>query len=217
MRKLPSCFFIVVFLVCHLSKAQGQLAVEPDTSHAHIGLNYGRASQSIFPFDNPNYSYETQYLKLQIRNSILKKSAIQLNLLIEPSFYIARHQLLQESFIQPTTPDYLELRKKFSRKRTFYEYALNVGIMARLLPQSMISPYLLGSIGPMLSSSDTERLKKGFAFSDILGLGLLYRINSSYVDLRITLRHNSNANLATPNSGHNSVGLELGFSIPMVD
>ena len=63
----------------------------------------------------------------------------------------------------------------------------------------------------MVSGDDTERLKKGFAFSDIFGLGISYKVNYITLDLRSTIRHNSNANLYMANNGHNSVGIESGI------
>jgi hypothetical protein len=67
----------------------------------------------------------------------------------------------------------------------------------------------------MISGEDTERLKKGFAFSDILGFGFSYKQKNILFDLRMSLRHNSNANFYQPNDGHNSVGIESGISFQL--
>lgn len=178
-----------------------------------LGLNYGQASQNRFPLDNPNYLYENQFFKIQIVYLLSKHKKFSYELNIEPSIYLSEHQLLNKFFIKPEdTPDYERQREIFTQKRAFNEYALNIGFIVRYHIVNDFSTYLLGSVGPMISGEDTERLKKGFAFSDILGLGFSYQANKVVFDLRLTLRHNSNANLYEPNHGHNSIGLETGIS-----
>ena len=67
----------------------------------------------------------------------------------------------------------------------------------------------------MISNEDTERLRRGFAFSDILGLGFSWKQKRILFDFRLTLRHNSNLNFASPNKGHNSFGIESGISFQL--
>ena len=67
----------------------------------------------------------------------------------------------------------------------------------------------------MISTQDTERLRKDFAFSDILGFGFSYKQKQVLIDLRLTLRHSSNADFYQPNYGHNSIGIESGISFQL--
>lgn len=181
-----------------------------------LGLNYGQSSQNKFPFDSPDYLYDNQYFKIQINYILAQRKKLSYELIIEPGLYYSEHQLLNKYFIQPHRgPDYLEQRERFTKKRTFNEYALNLGIITRYSILNNFSTYLLGSVGPMISGQDTERLKKGFAFSDILGFGFSYKQKHILYDLRLTLRHNSSANLSQPNDGHNSVGIESGISFQL--
>ncbi|WP_299618420.1 acyloxyacyl hydrolase [uncultured Tenacibaculum sp.] len=181
----------------------------------YLGLNYGRATQNSFPLNDPDYSYDNQYLKVQINYPLTFKENFNFELLIEPSVYFANHKLLNEQFVLPTTENYLELREKFTKRRAFEEYALNIGILVRYNVFSNFSSYLLGSVGPMISNEDTERLRRGFAFSDILGLGFSWKQKRILFDFRLTLRHNSNLNFASPNKGHNSFGIESGISFQL--
>ncbi|SNR17584.1 acyloxyacyl hydrolase [Tenacibaculum jejuense] len=181
----------------------------------YLGLNYGRATQNSFPLNDPDYDYDNQYLKVQINYPLTLKENFNFELLIEPSVYFANHQLLNEQFVLPTTENFLELREKFTKRRAFEEYALNIGILIRYNIFSKFSSYLLGSVGPMISNEDTERLKRGFAFSDILGLGFSWKQKRILFDFRLTLRHNSNLNFASPNKGHNSFGIESGISFQL--
>jgi hypothetical protein len=180
-----------------------------------LGLNYGQASQDNFLSHNDNYLYENWFLKFQINYRFFQKK-LSYELLIEPSIYYSEHQLLNKFFIVPESgPDYRERQERFTQKRSFEEYALNLGIVVRYSVFENFSTYILGSVGPMIANADTERLKKGFAFSDILGFGLTYQHHRLFFDLRLTLRHNSNADLYKPNHGHNSVGLESGIAFQL--
>jgi len=178
-----------------------------------IGLNYGQASQARFPFNNDNYFYENTYLKGQINYLLREKNKFRLEVNIEPSIYFSEHQLLNPFFIQPSRgDDFLEQRERFTQRKRFNEYALNFGLITRYEFIKNLSGYLLFSVGPMIGTEDTERLRSGFAFSDIFGIGASYRQKKIVFDFRFTLRHSSNANLSRPNNGHNSVGFESGIS-----
>lgn len=181
-----------------------------------LGLIYGQAAQDKFPFNNSNYLYSNKYFKFQINYLLSEKKKVIYELNIEPSIYFSEHQLLNKYFIQPNRgDDYLEQREKFTEKRSFGEYAINFGIILRCKIINSFSTYILGSIGPMISFKGTERLKKGFAFSDICGCGFSYQQKKLRFDLRLTVRHNSNFELFYPNNGHNSTGIEGGVSVQL--
>lgn len=204
-------FCLIIFLTILSFQSYSQ-NLENIKKPLYLGLNYGQASQNHFPYDNPNYSYSTEFLKVQINYQLVEKK-LTYRLLIEPSIYFSEHQLLNKYFIKPQSPlDTENQIQDFLRLKSFREYVLNVGLVLEYNILDSFSIYIMGSVGPMLSTIDTERLKKGFAFSDILGFGIFYKQNRFLFDLRFTIRHNSNANLFFPNNGHNSVGIESGFS-----
>ena len=179
---------------------------------ARLGLHYGQANQAGFPFGNTNYAYRTRGLKAQVAWVVRERERLDLELLVEPSVYGAEHRLLAFGFIkEEDTPRYEAERARFLAGRRFVEVALNVGLLARWRLGRAWSAYGLVSVGPMVSGRATERLRRGFAFSDIAGAGLSYRWGRWQADARATLRHNSNANLARPNHGHNSAGVEVGL------
>ena len=203
-------YFIVWFYMALALKGYAQNMTEEKAWK--LGLNYGQASQNRFPLDNRNYIYNNTYFKAQINYTFLKKHKLSYELHIEPSIYFSTHRLLNEDFITPDNyPDYLRQREVFTQERTFNEYVINLGLIVRYEVFQDFSTYAIGSVGPMISGAETERLKKGFAFSDIIGLGLSYQVRKVLLDLRTTLRHNSNANLFKPNFGHNSFGVEYGM------
>ncbi|NQZ44458.1 MAG: acyloxyacyl hydrolase [Flavobacteriaceae bacterium] len=187
---------------------------ESTTRDYRIGVNIGAASQGYAPFDNPDYQYENRFVKVQLEKTIYHRRAQLLAILVEPSLYWSEHRLLNPFFIQPNRgPDYLNQRATYTTNKRFLEYALNIGLRWQFMKIGQLHPYLLGSVGPMIGTEHTERLRKGLAFSDILGLGILWQGEGIAVDLRLAIRHCSNAQLYFPNNGHNSIGLETGFSL----
>jgi hypothetical protein len=73
----------------------------------------------------------------------------------------------------------------------------------------------LGSVGPLITDTETERLSKGFAFSDVLAVGLSTKIGTVTFDIRPSLRHVSNAGLNESNAGYNTKNIEFGVSFPL--
>ena len=168
--------------------------------------------EEMFPFNSRDYLYNTRGYKILI-NRQLSVSKLSLEFQAEPSLYFADHRLLEELFIQPSDgPDYLSKRIIFTKMKTITELALNLGVIVRYSFNPVSSLYLIGSIGPMYSDTETERLAKGFAFSDIAALGTSVRINRFLFDIRTGIRHVSNADLRLPNSGHNTTTIDFGLS-----
>lgn len=94
--------------------------------------------------------------------------------------------------------------------KTINEYALNAGIVYRRFLNANASVFATLNSGPMYIDTDTERLKKGFAFSDVISLGYNYRVKKLSFDAKFMFRHASNANFQKPNYGLNSAGFEFG-------
>jgi hypothetical protein len=113
-------------------------------------------------------------------------------------------------FIPHTVENGDELREKYMKLKSINEYVLNIGIIYRRNLNNNSSVFAVLNTGPMYIDTDTERLKKGFAFSDVFGLGYNYRIGNISLDAKCMFRHVSNANLQLPNFGLNAVGFEIG-------
>ena len=94
--------------------------------------------------------------------------------------------------------------------KSMNEYVLNLGVIYRYYFNSKTSVYGLANVGPMYIDTETERLQKGFAFSDIFALGSNYKFGRISLDVKCLFRHVSNANLQKPNFGYNAIGFELG-------
>lgn len=175
------------------------------------GISYGTGVNK-YPFKSKDYSHEVDFYKVVINYKIIQKKRWSYEINLEPSYNIAEHQLLNKWFIKDTdSEDYLELRDLYTQKRTIKEYVLNIGFVARYSFFKTFSGYAIGSIGPMISDKATERLAKGYAFSDVFGLGLSCHIRKTQLNLGYSIRHTSNLELKSPNNGHDSTNIE--FSI----
>lgn len=202
--------FIIFFVFINKVNAQD---IIPKSNKIRLGLNYGFGTQQSYPFNSKDYTYDVQFYKIQINYLLNKRTKWSFEINVEPSIYINEHQLLNKYYVQPNDgDDYLEKREEFIKIKQLNEYVLNLGFLARYKLLNSFSTYILGSVGPMYSDTNTERMNAGFAFSDIIALGLSYQIKAIFIDFRYSMRHVSNANLSLPNNGYNSMNFEFGFA-----
>lgn len=192
----------------------GKSLAQENSRSLRLGINYAIGKQEIFPYNSPDYSYNINGYKVQINYPFRKSGVFSYELQIEPGIYSAKHQLLNEFFVQPEDgPDYLEQREIFTKEKVITEYVLNIGFLFRYNIKERFSVFLFGSIGPAFSDTETERLAKGFTFADVIALGLGYKIGKVIFEVRPGVRHVSNADLQYPNSGHNSSTIDFGISV----
>lgn len=176
-----------------------------------IGFSYGYGNE----IKNTNYSYSNSYYKLQLGYVLKETKNFQYELLLQPEINFATHQLLNFYFVTPEDSDYIEKRERFTKLKKLNEYALGVGLRIRKSWSKSLGTYFLASVGPMIIDTETERLSKGFAFSDVLALGVTFKIDKIEFDIRPSLRHISNAGLQGSNAGFNTSNVEFGISFPL--
>ena len=177
-----------------------------------IGFISGFGSQQVFPYDDQDYNYSFSSYKVPV-NYPLNKGLISFEIQAEPSLFLSKHRLLNKYFVQPEYgPDYLLLREKYAEEKSITECSLNIGLQIRFKPHGKLSYFILGSTGPMFINTETERLARGFAFSDIIAFGIQYNLKNLTLEIRPGLRHASNLNFQFPNSGYNAVTIDVGIS-----
>ena len=135
------------------------------------------------------------------------------NLILQPQFQKAQHQLLNEQFITPDEEDFEFLREKFTQKKDILLYAFEVALQLRKSIIKNISFEASLGLGAGYISLESERLAKGFTFIENVSLGFAHKINKSEFFLATTVGHVSNFNIQKPNSGYNILGFELGYRI----
>lgn len=200
----------IIFLV-FLALSFTPLFCQNSNHKKTIGFYHGFGNE----IKNRNYSYSNNYYKIQLGYALKETQNFKYELVLQPELNFATHQLLNLYFVTPEESNYLEKREKYTKLKSINEYALGVGLCIRKPWSKSISTYFLASIGPMIIDADTERLSKGFAFSDVLAIGFSYQVNKVSVDIKPSIRHVSNAGLGKTNSGYNTSNIELGLFFPL--
>ncbi|TDD74029.1 acyloxyacyl hydrolase [Flavobacterium caseinilyticum] len=194
--------FILIFIFISKSfYAQDKL------SKVKFGFAYGIGNE----LKNTNYSYSNRYYKLQVYYSVLQTKHLEYEFLLQPELNFAKHQLLNFYFVKPDDPNYIEKRERYTKLKDIKEYVLNIGFLMRKPILKTASIYVSGSVGPMIIDTETERLSEGFAFSNIVALGISFKINNITFDVRPNFRHVSNAGLKTVNSGYDTTNIDFGL------
>lgn len=132
---------------------------------------------------------------------------------LQPEINFGPHQLLNKYFVKSDEPNYEALRETFTKLKKINSYILNIGFIVRTPVCEGLSVYDLGSIGSMFTDTETMHLSDGFAFSDVIALGVPLKMNRKvYFDLRLSLRYISNAGFQGINSGINTMNMEFQVS-----
>jgi hypothetical protein len=120
---------------------------------------------------------------------------------------------------QPKNNDFVSLyfEPQFNLVHTLrpldVEFGANLGIRNYIRVNPGLYFYQMLGSGPHFISAKLDRQATGFIFSDNLFLGALTRLKKDlFLNLQFGLRHISNANLALPNRGVNSINFRVGLS-----
>ncbi len=194
----------------------GLLSIAQDSNQTIIGASLGFGTQQAFPFNNDDYTHNNYFIKGQLNYQLLSKQKFQIQFTAEPTLFYLEHQMIDTFYITPERgSDYLEQRARFLQPISYFEFGVGLGLICsyEFVPNSSL--YVMGTVGPTLISKETERLARGFAFSDIAGAGFRTGTQKWKIDARISVRHLSNAGLLFPNGGHNSINFEVGLLFPL--
>ena len=203
-------FFLLLFLSFSVI---GQVKKERQKSITKVGVLFSNAKQNNLFFFDKDYDYKTNVYKFQLFYPIKRGGNWDVNLILQPQFQKAQHQLLNEQFITPDEENFEFLREKFTQKKDISLYAFEVGFQLRkTIIKNIFFEATLG-LGAGYISLESERLAKGFTFIENLSLGLAHKFNKSEIFLATTVGHVSNFNVQKPNSGYNILGFELGYRV----
>ena len=190
------------------------VAGQEESSPSNWGIHVGYATQQAFPFKNKDYKFTQNNILGCLRLQQFRLGSFKVDVLSELGYYFSKHQLRNKWFT--TTSNFNDFPENFQEKmlveKNIHQLAAHLGVTLNWFLSSRIAVFGYGSVGPMWTSQETERLAAGFAFSDNIGLGVKVKYKQNFwISSALILRHESNANLKFPNSGHNSVGLRLGM------
>jgi hypothetical protein len=179
----------------------------------HLGFTYGNGKE----IKNSDYSYANSYFKILAYRKWKTTTLGDISFFFGPEFNKASHQLLNFYFVKPEIPNYEAKRDAFMTLKTIKEGIFHLGMTLRKDISKKSGIYVLASIGPMITDTETERLSKGFAFCDILALGYTLDFKYFALDVRPSFRHTSNAGLKESNAGFNTKNIELGIIFPFTN
>ena len=204
---------ILILLLFLSSLAASQEKKEQQLLLNKVGILFSSAKQNNILFFDKDYDYKTNVYKFQLFYLLRKGKNWDINLIVQPQYQKAQHQLLNEQFITPDEENFELLREKFTQKKDISLYAFELGFQLRKLVFKNISFEATLGLGAGYISLESERLAKGFTFIENVSLGLVHTNNSSEFFLAATVGHVSNFNIQKPNSGYNILGFELGYRI----
>lgn len=176
-----------------------------------VGFSYGTGNA----IKNTDYRYTNSGYKVLFYKKWRTYKKIDFTFFFGPEYNRASHQLLNLYFVKPETPNFEIKRDAFMQLKTIHEGILHLGMMVQKKISKRSAIYVLGSISPMLTDTETERLSKGFAFCDVIALGYTLDMHYFLLDLRPSFRHTSNAGLKDSNAGFNTKNIELGLVFPI--
>lgn len=195
-------FFSVCFFVLMQIKGQQK------NDKFRVGIGYGLGSE----FNNRNYTFTNRFYKAQLYYQVKDSRNFQYEILMQPEINFGKHQLLNLYFVKPETPNFEQKRIEYMKLKDVREYVLNFGFVIRKPIAKFYSCYVLGSVGPLITDTETERMSKGFAFADVLAIGFTADCDQFRFDVRPSVRHVSNAGLGSSNAGYNTKNIEFGIS-----
>jgi hypothetical protein len=204
---------ILILLLFLSSLATSQEKKEQQISLKKVGILFSSAKQNNILFFDKDYDYKTNVYKFQLFYTLRTGINWDINLIVQPQFQTAQHQLLNEQFITPDEPNYEFIREKFTQKKDISLYAFELGFQLRKSLTKNISFEATLGLGAAYIDLESERLAKGFTFIENVSLGLVYTNKKSEFYLGTTVGHVSNFNIQKPNSGYNILGVELGYRI----
>ena len=123
---------LIFFLLLFLSfLAIGQEKKERQKSITKVGVLFSKAKQNNILFFDKDYDYKTNVYKFQLFYPIQRGRNWDVNLILQPQYQKAQHQLLNEQFITPDEENFEFLREKFTQKKYISLYAFEVGSQLR--------------------------------------------------------------------------------------
>lgn len=211
LNSLHKLFFI--FFTFLISSVYSQNDTLSSRKLKKVGILYNSAKQNNILFSDDDYNYKTSVFKVQFFYHLKKGKKWDINLIVQPQFQIAQHQLLNVFFVTPDELNYEFLREKFTQKKNLSLYAFELGFQFRKrLLEKLFFETTLG-LGAGYIDVESERLAQGFTFLENLSFGFSYSLKNSEIYLGSNLGHVSNLNIQLPNSGYNLLGFEIGYKV----
>ena len=209
-------FLLSLIFVCLISTLYGQKLGKGLHFPTKFGLQFTQGNERSFLFDDPDYFYRTNTLKLQFYYPLTHWKKLDISLIIQPQVQCIQHQLYNEQFVLPAEENYLEKRARYTKLKNVSITAIEFTIDVKKQLLKNTSFFFQLGLGLAIIDTSTERLIKGFTFIENGNIGLEYSINSkTSMRLFSGIGHVSNLNFQLPNAGYNifNTGISLQYSL----
>lgn len=214
-QKIIKIFFFWVLCFFYLS-LQGQEKNKYLFNPTKVGVLYTSANEKNFLFDDLDYAYSTNTLKLQAFYTLGTWKSIHFEWIVQPQMQFLKHQLFNEQFVLPSENNYIDKRAEFTQPKTLHLYALELGFSVKKNLTKKMSLQAIIGLGVATIDKRTERLARGFTFIENATIGILYKTSANtLLHLGCVAGHVSNFDTKNPNGGYNTLGLEVGFQFQL--
>lgn len=177
-----------------------------------MGIQLLNAQEDSFLMNDPDYTYTSTTLKVQVFSTLKESARWSILLGIQPQIQWNTHQLLNPFFVQGTGPEVDALRSRFTTKKNILVAAIEPALVFQYKLSKWIRIEAMAGIGMGYIDTESERLAKGFTFIENIQLGVLVKSsNNGALFIGGSIGHTSNLNFKRPNSGYNLVGVALGY------
>lgn len=179
-------------------------------SPSAIGIEFSQGNEKNFLFDDLDYFYRSNTIKLQLYYPFMTWRKFSLSLIIQPQIQQVRHQLYNEQFVRPNEINYLQKRAAYIQAKKLSIAAIEFSVDVKRPLTSKLEIFTQIGLGFAFIDTATERLARGFTFIENLNTGLEYSLTKK-TSIRFFggVGHVSNFNLKKPNSGYNTFNTGL--------
>ena len=178
------------------------MAQEPgiELQYRHrTGLNIGYGNQKIGGFEiDSEHDYEVLLIQAQYHYRLAQKKYGDLDLLLLPQYNISKYKSTMD---RP--------------KNHGYEVGISAGLqLSNEIIHNKMDGYLMVAFGPHFVSGVPDRQSEGFIFSDTIAVGLLIKLmDTIFINIKVAVRHISNAGLKKKNAGVNNLIFSSGILV----
>ena len=200
-------FFILIYTVKAQENKKGILNIKK------VGVLYNTVNAKNFIFEDEDYKYTSNTLKLQAFYNLGKWRSFDFELIVQPQIQVIKHQLLNSYFVLPSEENFEDKIIEFTPPKTIHLYAFELGFVVKREFLKNLDFQFTAGLGVATIDTRTERLAKGFTILENASPGFSYKTTKkTALYIGSNIGHISNLDFQSPNNGYTFLGFEVGVS-----
>ena len=210
MQKKQLLFFLFFTLIYSLKAQENKKEI---LNIKKVGVLYNTVNAKNFIFEDEDYKYTSNTLKLQAFYNLGKWRSFDFELIVQPQIQVIKHQLLNTYFVLPSEENFEDKIIEFTTPKTMHLYAFELGFVVKREILNNLDFQFTAGLGVAIIDTRTERLAKGFTFIENASLGFSYKTTKkTALYIGSNIGHISNLDFQSPNNGYTFLGFEVGVS-----